>query len=182
MSDNFVLTRTLPQLGCTREDIYSLLRSMVPGGSLVNEGALGVSDGSVYLKSGVPRWSRFDVAYTDYTVSGLSESVTVLPLPAGAVIYQTALRVSDRWLIGGMSSLQLSLGVTGDLDRFSNASYLNGAVEGWAFYDAPAHGGMVDLTDNSELLLTAVSDAGALNTATAGSAIVYVLHGGAVSV
>lgn len=159
MADKFTLVATLPATGCTREDIYSLIRTAVPTVELVDNDTLGVTGGKVYAKSWVPRWSKFSFAFEDFTAAGLTEAITAFALAAGGVIHKVVLDVTEAWVVPGMGTLDLELGVAADADKYSGGTHQAGetigagifAPETAALRDAFAALDGIDVTDGSGL-------------------------------
>jgi len=176
MADKFTLVATLPATGCTREDIYDLIRTAVPTVDLVDEETAGVTGGKVYVKSWVPRWRKFSFTYENFTAAGLTESIAAFALAAGGVIHKAVLDVTEAWVISGMSTLDLELGIAGTAGKYSNSSHTDGEALGADIYAPGATDGLESMSASTNILLTATSDAGNLNTATAGAVDVYVLY------
>jgi len=176
MADKWTLVATLPATGCTREDIYNLIRTAVPTVELVDEQTVGVTGGKVYAKSWVPRWRKFSFTYSNFTAAGLSEAITAVALEAGAVIHQTVLDVTQAWVIPGMSTLDLELGIAAAAGKYSGSTHRDGELVGTGIYAPAATDGLESMSASTNITLKATSDAGNLNAATAGAVDVYVLY------
>lgn len=178
MADKFIVTVELPQTGCTREDIYDAIRTALPTAELADLKTIDLADGKFYAKSAVARWRKFSFTHNDFTAAGLTESITLFANTAGGVIHKTVIHVTEAWEISGMTELDLSVGIAGDTDEYSADSHAAGEETGATLFDAPGNGGLESMTENTTILLTAASNAGNLNTATAGAVDVYVFWSG----
>ena len=180
MPDTFTVVESIFD-PATPDDFEKAMRTMLPTSQLVDDSLMKVSGGKLLPNSYVPRMRKATITYEDFTVAGLSEAVAAQVLQAGEIILKAVLDVTDAWVIAGMSTLDLELGVAADPDKYSGSTHVGGeAVSRGNVFDPPANDGLEDMTASTEILLTATSDAGNLADATAGSVDVYLVVVGTI--
>ena len=80
----------------------------------------------------IPAWFHFEVAHSDFrpTPDGLTTDIQLTELPAGALVHAVKVKHSEAVAGTGISAAVFSLGVAGDLDRYSGGTTVN-------VFDAP---------------------------------------------
>ncbi len=150
---NFDTTTTLPNTGCTQEDIYNLLRTMVPVAGLVNAEGLQVLADKLHLALGVPRWVKYTKTFSQLAAAATVNEVELFQLPDGGLIHGIKLKASTAFTGGAISAYTAEIGITGNTDKYIVPFNILAAVSGtnyrlaWApFFDdfAPAVFGSAD--------------------------------------
>jgi len=84
-----------------------------------------------------PTWFKFSVTHLDFQIGALTNDIELYSMPAESVLHGAILKPSTTFLGGAISSYKLSLGLTGDLQRYMNlADVFTGPVAGDYFYDS----------------------------------------------
>ena len=134
------------------------------------------------LPEAVPAWYHFEVAYTALApaVAALTNDIELVKLPAGSIVHAAKLKHGEAFTGGLLSAYTLSLGVVGDLDRYSGGAACN-------VFDAPdpvnydirlPDGGLPRGESHEaewSLRVAATATGSNLNAATAGYAEIWLL-------
>lgn len=88
------------------------------------------------LPEALPAWFHYEVEFSDFrpTPDGLTADIELVELPAGALVHAVKVKHDEAFTDGTTATISaavLSLGVTGDLDRYSGGTTVN-------VFDAPA--------------------------------------------
>lgn len=117
-------------------------------------------------------WTSYTVAYSDLAAAGTSNSITLASLPAKTVLHAVVIKHSASFTGGTITNYTLSVGVTGTTDKYASAFNVFqapgntiGQLSGSLFCD--------NFAAPTTVLVTGTSVGGLLNTATAGSATIY---------
>jgi len=118
-------------------------------------------------------WVKASVSYTDFP-SGLGYDVEVYSLPAGYVLHGVKIKHSTAFGGGAISSYTLSVGITGELDRYSSDFDVLQATGDTTFqlsqcFDSQNHGSATSIKANAKSL------GATLDNATAGAADIWLL-------
>lgn len=179
MADTFVVPETIPATGADREDFYNQTRQALPTDQLIDtDSGLKISGNKIALNTGVARVRKVSIAYDDFTAAGLSESITAFALSPGEFILGSCLHVTTAWVIAGMSTLDLELGIAADPDKYSGSTHTDGeSTNDGDYYDGPANAKLESMASAVNILIKATSDAGNLDTASAGAVDLYIIVG-----
>jgi hypothetical protein len=124
--------------------------------------------------SKTPIWTKYLVTHTDLQNASLTNFINIGTLEQKQVLQAVVIAPTTQVLGTGITSYSLSLGVTGETERFAPLHDYFGAVTGTShrvfnLVDIP------DFTASSSLRLTAVSEGANLDQTTAGAFAVYTL-------
>lgn len=85
------------------------------------------------LPEALPAWFHYEVDFADFTAAATTTDIELVELPAGALVHAAKVKHDEAFTDGttaAISAAVLSLGVTGDLDRYSGGTTVN-------VFDAP---------------------------------------------
>ena len=116
-------------------------------------------------------WTKYTVPYTAFSTAGLTNSITLLSLPAKGVIHAVHLNATQAFTGGLIATYTLSVGIGGLLAKYLTA--LSVFTTGLQVPQGII--GVESMSGATNILITAVSTVGNLNTATQGSADLYAL-------
>ena len=133
----------------------------------------------ITLINNIPIWLKYTFTYSALSTAALTNSITLVTLPAAGIIHAIKLKHSIAFTGGALSSYTLSVGISGNLDKYANSFNVFQATGNTTFYIAYGmfsenHGA------TTSVLLTATSIGANLNAATAGSCDIWVLVSKAV--
>jgi hypothetical protein len=109
MADNFSLPNTLPETGCTREDIYDLLKTANPTEAVVNTAALAVSSNKITAGARLPYFRKVTKSHADLAVAALTNDIELLQLPAGGLLHGLKIKCSEAFGGSGIATYKLSI-------------------------------------------------------------------------
>lgn len=116
MANTFQRAASLPSLEATRQDLYTVVETLVPQEALVDLETLRVVSGKLAAALGVPRTVKVQLPYTDFAAAGTQVDVVAYALPEAPMVYQVKIKPSVQFDISGiaMSALTFSVGVDTD--------------------------------------------------------------------
>jgi len=117
-------------------------------------------------------WTKYTLSYTDFQTAATSNSITLTSLAAGEVVEKVLVKHTEAF-DGDFSLYELSVGISGDLEKYSSSFDVTQAVSS-ATKQISTSVDVENLDESTLLLITAVSTGANLNTATAGAVSVYV--------
>ena len=179
--------------GTTANTLYNVGGSLYFNGSAVAQlgaqtftglqtftGGMAVNTANdITLINNIPIWLKYTFTYSALSTAALTNSITLVTLPAAGIIHAIKLKHSIAFTGGALSSYTLSVGISGNLDKYANPFNVFQATGNTTFYIAYGmfsenHGA------TTSVLLTATSIGANLNAATAGSCDIWVLVSKAV--
>lgn len=121
-----------------------------------------------------PKWKKLTLTEADFTAAAALESLTLMQLPAGAVIHTAKIKHSAAFTGGALSAFTLELGITGSLAKYASA---------FDVFSAPAATNDQVTTSGDEeshdlatpILITARSTGGDVADATQGTVEIWLL-------
>lgn len=121
-----------------------------------------------------PIWSKHVVSFEDFSIfSGLNEgSVVLLQLAPKQVIHSVIIKNETEFT--GVGQYNLSIGVVGDLEKYTSAFEVSQAPNK-KYFQASNSLSPEDFTDSVDLVITATSFDGTLDAANLGEASIYLL-------
>lgn len=135
------------------------------------------TDGRQVVIGGVeiPVWIKYTVTAAQLSAAALTNSITLVSLPAGGVVHGVKIKHSAAFTGGLLSAYSVSVGVAGSLDKYASAFDVFQAVSDTTFqitssFNSENHGAAVNL------LVTAVSIGANVSAAAAGSVDIWVLR------
>jgi hypothetical protein len=143
------------------------------------DGGLILDANGLQADPDVPRWRKYTVEHDDLQTGGTTNHVELFQLPAGGVISGVKLKHSEAFAGSGITGYTVTVGVTGELDRYSAPFNVLQAV-GDAVHLTERTIGAEDHAAAKSIRLAATSVGGNLNQSSAGSLDVWVLWGIAV--
>jgi len=177
MTDVLQTTETLPATSCTREDIYSLIESVIPLVAITDDESLTVLNNQIRAATRVPRWQKVGAAvdYEDLAASALTNDIELFTLPGAGVIHAVKIKHSTAFSGGALSSYKLSVGIAGNLVKYAAPFDVFQAVGDTAFGLNHEFGGETHDAGGTSIRLAAESIGANLDAATAGVVDVWVL-------
>lgn len=137
------------------------------------------------LPEALPAWFHYEVDFTEFRPDpdGLTADIELVELPAGALVHAVKVKHDEAFTDGttaAISAAVLSLGVAGDLDRYSGGATVNVFdAPGATNYDVKAPDGGILRGESHEApwsLRAALTVTGAnLSTLTTGHAEIWLL-------
>lgn len=112
--------------------------------------------------------------YADFATAGLTSTVDLIDLPARALIHAVVVNPTTVFSGGTIATYTVSVGITGSLDKYSAAKDV---FTGSALVDEPAVTAtniVESLSDDTDVVATAVSTVGNLDAATQGSVDIHI--------
>lgn len=120
-----------------------------------------------------PVWQKYTFAYSDLATAATSNSITLFSLGAKQVIHGVVVKHETAFAGGSLSAYDVSVGVTGDLERYSSDFDVFQAV-GSSTAQASQDLSPENFSTSTNILLSAVSVGDNLDQATAGSIDIWV--------
>ena len=131
------------------------------------------------LSSETPRWFKFTKTFTTLSAAATTNDIELFSLPAGGVVHAVKIKHSAAFTGGAISAYTVSVGIAGNLVKYSAAQNVFQAPGNTVFLLTATTG-----TENhgaaTSIRLAATSTGANLNAATAGSVDVWVLLSKAV--
>jgi hypothetical protein len=155
----------------------------VSGGGIVATGSNITLAGSLST-SGTGTWTKYTKTYSDLSAAAATNDIELFSLAAKTVIHAVVIKSTTQFSGGTISSYGVSVGIAGDLDKYSEVEggtathEVGGAVSDTNFglgSKAGGYFGMENFGSATSIRLRAVSVGGNLDTATQGVVDVYVL-------
>jgi hypothetical protein len=181
MSNTLQRQTDLPQTNVTREMIYDLIENLLPTVAMVDNDTLTVLSNQVRIGTPVPRWQKFTVTFAQLAAAATSNSATLFTLPPGGIVHGAKIKHSEEFSGGAISAYTLSVGITGNLTKYTDAFDVFQApgdavlAIGDKDMKAETHEG-----GGTAVLVAAVSTSADLDQADQGAANVWVLWSQAI--
>lgn len=171
-------TETLPETGCTRQDIYDLIETSEPTAEVADLATVEVLAGKLYAMLNVPRWVKVGnaIAHTALQAAALTNDIELFVLPAKGVIHAVKIKHSVAFSGGAISNYLLSVGVAGTLAKYAAPYSVFGAVAETAFGFTAQAGAETHNASGKSIRLAAESVGANLNASAAGTVDVWVLY------
>lgn len=139
-------------------------------------GTIGVDLPVVNIPIGGEFTFKFNIAHTSFQTGSTSVSRTCpLPLIAGYAVKNVTMKTTTAFAGSGITGYTLEAGVTGDTDLFAPPYNCLTAVSGANFQSTPQTT-IVNMSSNTNLLLTAISTGANLSASTAGAVSVWITY------
>ena len=121
------------------------------------------------------QWTKYTKTYVDLSAAANTNSITLLSLPAKGVIHAVVVKHSLAFSGGGITAYAVSVGISGDLTKFSSYFDVFQAAGNQVGQTSNVGAGIENFGAATTILLSASSVGGLLNAATSGSVDVWVL-------
>lgn len=118
----------------------------------------------------VPRWRKYPIVYSQFSTAGLTMDVELFVLPAYGVIQGVWINPVTAFTGGLIVGYTISLGTSGSLAKYAIAQ----SVFTTTLLSAQQIMGIESSSAPTSIRAAAISTTGLLNTATQGSANIYV--------
>jgi hypothetical protein len=120
-------------------------------------------------------WIKITKTFSDFSTAGLSSTVTIYTLPAKCVILSVMMKHNTAFAGGSIATYTVSVGRTGVLQDFiTNSNVKQAPSSTLSFKPLTAMIPTVyDFSATTDVVASAISTIGNLNTATAGSLDIY---------
>lgn len=113
-----ITTQTLPETGCTRQEIYDLIESVNPGADLVNSDVLQVLANKITAGDRLPFWRKWTVGHAALQTVSMTNNIELFQLPAGGAIHALKVKHSTAFAGTGITDYKVSVGIAGTLQKF----------------------------------------------------------------
>lgn len=175
---NFAVTEALPQLGCTRQDIYDLLATMNVASGVVDNATIEIIANQLACALTVPRWKKVGdaISHTDFQAAAETENYSLFTLPGGGIIQGVKLKASEAFAGAGITSYKLSVGIVGALTKYSAPYDVLQAVAVGEFGFYHEQGAETHDPAGTGIVVNAVSEGADLDQSSAGTLDVWVLY------
>ena len=149
---------------------------VVPGAD-GNAGQVITTDGSGNLSfSNLDAWEKFTVSHTALQTAALTNDIELFSAPAFQIIQRVVLKHTTAFAGTGITDYDLSVGITGDLEKYVSLFDVFQAVADGTKSVALV-GDVESFAGATSVRLSATSVGANLDQSTAGSVDVYVLKG-----
>jgi hypothetical protein len=128
MANNLEVTGTLPETGCTRADIESLIETVNPTDSLVDGVTMKVASSKLACEVSVPRWIKYTKAYTDFNGAALTNQATLFTLQDRGVIHAVKMKHSTAFTGPSLSKATVSVGIAAEPAKYTAPFNVKAAV------------------------------------------------------
>ena len=122
----------------------------------------------------VTAWQSYTVSYTQLAAAALTNSITLVSLPAKTLIHGVVIKHSASFTGGAIASYQVSVGISGAPAKFASLFSVFQAP-GDTVAQVSSGPDLENFGSATNILLSAVSTGANLNAATAGSVTVWLL-------
>lgn len=122
----------------------------------------------------VTAWQSYTVSYTQLAAAALTNSITLVSLPARTLIHAVVIKHSAAFTGGAIASYQVSVGISGATAKFASLFSVFQAP-GNTVAQVSSGPDLENFGAATNILLSAVSTGANLNAATAGSVTVWLL-------
>lgn len=147
------------------------LQSPTQSNAAVNKNYSDTQAQTVSAGAGV--WHTYQATYSDLAAAATSNDIELFSLPAGGVIHDLIVTHSTAFAGGSLSAYNVSVGVSGELDKYALAYDVFQAV-GNQVADSSNALGIENKVSSTSIRLAATSVGANLNSATQGVVVVYV--------
>ena len=180
MPGTFQVTDSLPATGCTEQDHYDLIETIIPTAAVVDPGTMEILAGKFYCNLLVPRWKKFTVTHTDLQTAGLTNDIELFTLPGGGIIERIMMKHSEAFAGAGISDYDISVGIAGNLTKYAAAFDVDQAIGDTVFALVANAGCETFNSGGASIRVSAVSVGANLDQTTAGSLDIWVKYGAAI--
>ena len=182
MAKRFNTTTTLPQTGVTRQDFVDLAETMDPTTELVDDTTIEVVAGQLAVRLNGARLAKYTISHTALKTAATTNDIALLTLPAGGLIQNVVLKHSAAFTGGSISAYTLTVGISGDLDKYTPAVLFDvfQAPGDAVFEFATTQGIETFNASGTSIRLAAISTGADLDQSTAGSVDVWVNYGACI--
>lgn len=127
-------------------------------GTLDVEGRLTVNGELVETNIPWNPWKKYTFETKHLTGITNSTSITIFSLPKGNEIEEVVLKHNHPFNASGSTFYKVSVGIQGDLEKFASAFDVYQPVSGTTFQKTSNSYGLLDMDNDTDILLTASSD------------------------
>jgi hypothetical protein len=128
MANNLEVTGTLPETGCTRADIESLIETSNPTSSIVDGVTMKVATAKLACEVSVPRWIKYTKAYTDFNGAALTNQATLFTLQDRGVIHAVKLKHTTAFTGPSLTKATVSVGIAAEPAKYMGPFNVKAAV------------------------------------------------------
>jgi hypothetical protein len=121
-----------------------------------------------------PVWTKFTIPYTSFSTAALTNSLTLLSLPANTMVHQTIIKHSTAFSGPSISAYNVRVGIGGSTSKYAAAFNVLQSVSDSARSITQAND-VESFTGATNILVTATSVGANLNAATTGSVDIWLL-------
>lgn len=129
------------------------------------------------LKSNItttPQWIKITKTYTDLSIAGLTNNITLLTLPIKGYIHDVKIVPTTAFSGGLIATYTLSVGISGSLAKYGAiVDVFTGNITSNLIHTPLA--GLESTSGTTAIKLSAISTVANLSSATAGSVDIYIL-------
>lgn len=122
--------------------------------------------------SNQPTWFKYTVDFSDFDAATIATDIELFSNPAKGVIHGVLLANATAFSGGSLSGYQLSVGISGSLDKFASLVSVNTSTVNESFLLLE----MPNVSTSTSIRIQAVASGSNLDSATAGQIDVYVLR------
>lgn len=157
----------------------ALVFAQIAGAGTVVLHASTHAHGAADPLSAFPQWVKVSKTYSDLAAAALSNSITLLTLPAGGVVHAVKLKHSTAFAGGAIATYTVEVGPATDTDKYAPPLDVFQAI-GASVYELAGILGGESHTGTTVIQLTARATGANLDQASAGAVDVWVLYSVAV--
>ena len=121
MAAKLQIVTALPANNVTRQELIDAVESMQPLAAFTDLTTIQVNTGKLEVAAGVLRTVKTTKTYADFAFAGLTNAITLLTLPAGAIVHKVKVKHSAAFSGGGITAYTVSVGITGNLTKYAAA-------------------------------------------------------------
>lgn len=123
----------------------------------------------------VPVWEKVTVTYAQLAAAALTNSITLLELPAGGIIHAVKIKHSVAFTGGAISAYSVSVGIAGNTAKYASLFDVFQAADDESYQITDVLAGE-DHDTAVNILVTALAVGANLSAAGAGSVDIWVLR------
>lgn len=178
MARNFEVTATPPSTDCLKQDIIDAIEQVTPLAAVCDAATLEINNSLFQAMLNVPRWQKVGDAldYADFSYAGVQKSVKLFTLSAKGVIHAVKIKHSTKFAGTGITSLKLSVGITGALTKYCADHDALATVGDAVFTLAKEVQGETHNATGTDIYVTADALGANLDALAAGVVDVWVMH------
>lgn len=128
---------------------------------------------TISADTSVPKWTKYTIAHTDLQAPSGSNNITLFTLPAKTMLHKVILKHSTAFAGTGITSYQLSLGISGAATKYAANFDVTQVVSDNARSITTADD-IESFSSGTSMLLQATANAN-LNQSTAGSVDIWIM-------
>ena len=118
MANNLEVTGSLPETGCTRADIETLIETVNPTSSIVDGSTLKVASNQLAVEVSVPRWQKWTLDYTDFATAALTVQAALFTLQDRGVIHGVKCKHSTAFAGPSLKKATVSVGIAAEPAKY----------------------------------------------------------------